>query len=377
MFILDRYLLRQFAMNFVICFVSLTGLYIVIDAFQNIDDFVDYQRTNGDLAMALATHYAYKSLSFFDLTSGNLCLTAAMFTITWFQRHNEMTALMAAGISRWRVMIPILGVAVIISIVAAANRELVMPQLRNELSANAKDLAGNNPLPVASRYDSDTNILLDGREAVAATRQILDPSFGLPNSLSAYGRQLVADTAEFLPPEAGRPGGYLLRGVSLPTNLAAKKSLSDGESRIVYFPGDTAGLAADEVFVASRVSPDLLLGGADWYKFASTGQLVSELRSPSIDTGSSVRVSLHRRLLQPFMDVTLLMLGLPLVVARGNRNPFVAIGVCVAVVSAYFLVTLGCQSLGISGWLKPSLASWLPLILFVPIAAALTDMMRR
>ncbi len=377
MFILDRYLLRQFAMNFVICFVSLTGLYIVIDAFQNVDDFVDYQRANGDLAKALATHYAYKSLSFFDLTSGNLCLTAAMFTITWFQRHNEMTALMAAGVSRWRVMIPIFSVGVIISIVAAANRELVMPQLRNELSSDAKDLAGNRPLPVASRYDNDTNILLDGREAVAATRAILDPSFVLPNSLSTYGRQLVAESAEFLRPEGDRPSGYLLRGVSSPTNLAVKKSLADGKTRVVYFPGDTAGLAADEAFVASRVSPDLLVGGADWYKFASTNQLVSELRSPSIDTGSSVRVTLHRRLLQPFMDITLLMLGLPLVVARGNRNPFVAIGVCVAVVSAYFLVTLGCQSLGISGWLKPSLASWVPLILFVPIAASLTDTMRR
>jgi lipopolysaccharide export system permease protein len=375
--IIDRYLLRQFAANFLICFVSLTGLYIVIDAFQNLDDFVDYQRTHGNLLSALASHYAYKSLAFFDLTSGNLCLTASMFTITWFQRHNEMTALMAAGVSRWRVLVPILAVTIVVSVVAATNRELVMPQLRSELSRDAGDLDGSHPLPVAARYDSDTNILLDGREAVAAKRQILDPSFALPNSLSNYGRQLSATKAEFLPPDGQRPSGYLLSGVSQPTNLHQKRSLGNESGRILFFPGDTQGLAPDQVFVASRVTPELLTGGSAWYKFASTRQLVGELRSPSIDTGSSVRVTLHRRLLQPFMDVTLLMLGLPLVVARGNRNPFVAIGFCVAVVAAYFLVTLTCQSLGTTGWLRPSLASWLPLVLFVPIAAAVTDMLRR
>ena len=33
MAIIDRYLLRQFVKTFVICYVSLTGLYIVFDAF--------------------------------------------------------------------------------------------------------------------------------------------------------------------------------------------------------------------------------------------------------------------------------------------------------------------------------------------------------
>ena len=31
--IIDRYMLRQFVQNLVICFLSLTGLYVVIDAF--------------------------------------------------------------------------------------------------------------------------------------------------------------------------------------------------------------------------------------------------------------------------------------------------------------------------------------------------------
>ena len=39
MTVMDRYILRHFLQVFVICFCSLTGLYIVIDAFGNLARF--------------------------------------------------------------------------------------------------------------------------------------------------------------------------------------------------------------------------------------------------------------------------------------------------------------------------------------------------
>ena len=38
--------------------------------------------------------------AFFDGTSAILTLISTMFTLAWFQRNNEMTALMAAGVFR-------------------------------------------------------------------------------------------------------------------------------------------------------------------------------------------------------------------------------------------------------------------------------------
>ncbi|MEM1304248.1 MAG: LptF/LptG family permease, partial [Planctomycetota bacterium] len=114
-----------------------------------------------------------------------------------------------------------------------------------------------------------------------------------------------------------------------------------------------------------------------WRDFASTSELIEQLRSPSIELGNDVRVAVHRRFLQPVMDVTLLMLGLPLVVSRGNSNAFVAIGLAVGVITAFFLVSIGAQSLGGSGWIRPELAAWLPLLVFVPIATAVAGALRR
>ena len=68
MYILNRYLLRQFLQIFAICFASLTGLYVVIDGFGHLDHFSSFAEKEGNLMGVIAEYYAYHSLSFFDGT---------------------------------------------------------------------------------------------------------------------------------------------------------------------------------------------------------------------------------------------------------------------------------------------------------------------
>ena len=128
MTIIDRYLLRQFLQVFVICFVSLNGLYVVFDAFGNLDEFMEFADEKGNLLGCMAEFYAYRSLFFFDRTCAVLAMVSAMFTITWLERFSELTALQAAGISRARLAAPLVIAATGIVLLAALNRELVIPQ---------------------------------------------------------------------------------------------------------------------------------------------------------------------------------------------------------------------------------------------------------
>src|SRR5205814_10073393 len=111
--------------------------------------------------------------------------------------------------------------------------------------------------------------------------------------------------------------------------------------------------------------------------FASTQEMIEQLRSPSLDLGADVRFAIHNRFLQPILDTTLLFLGLPFVVTRTNRNPFISLGLCLAVVTVFMLINLGCKQLGTNGWLTPALAARLPLMIFAPIAAAASDTLRQ
>jgi len=371
--IIDRYILRQFVQTFLICFFSLAGLYVVFGAMTNLDSFLEVAKIQGSLLSVIARYYGYQSLFFFDLTAGMLALISAMFTITWLQRHNEMTALLAAGIPRIRAAMPVILAAMCIAALAVVNRELIMPRYRTELVLQPADLTGQAARPFEPCRDQRTNILLWGSASYATQQRIHRPTFHLPETLSRYGTQLTAEDAYYCPADENHPSGYLLQGVEQPKSIATLSSLTlDGKPTIIM-PRDAGGwLKPDQCFVASEVTFELLTQG---FAFASTAQLIAGLRNPSLGSGAPVCVEIHSRIVQPLLDVTLLFLGLPLVMTRENRNVFIAIGLCVLLVSVFLVVTMGIQSLGANYLISAHLAAWGPLLVFVPVAAGLAGSM--
>ena len=377
--IIDRYLLKQFLQVFFICFISLTGLYIVIDGFNNLDEFIEHSKAkNANLFAVIGEYYAYGTLPFFEMTGGVLALISAMFTVTWIQRHNELTALQAAGIAKGRVVRPVLIAAALIAVLGAVNREFVIPRFREHLAHNAQNLGGASAKKLTPQYDNQTNVLLRGGATYANKQRIADPSFRLPETLDLYGKNLIAKNAYYLPPEEGKPGGFLLTEVQQPAGLINQKSLTIGGQPILLTPHDESWLKPDECFIVSGVSFEQLSAGATWRKLSSTWELSQSLRNKSLHYGADVRVAIHSRVTQPLQDITLLFLGLPLVLARENRNMFLAIGLCVAIVLLFTAVVFTCRFLGANyfDYLSPSLAAWLPLMLFVPWAAAVSDPLR-
>ena len=374
--IIDRYMLRQFLQVYFICFFSLTGLYVVIDAFGNLDEFLAHAENGGSLLGIMGKYYGYRSLSFFDRISGVLALIAAMFTVTWIQRHQEMTALLAAGIPTFRVILPVVIAAGSVSLLAAANRELALPKVRDELSRNAQDLQGDVGRDVQPRYDNATEILMRCGKAYALDQRLRDPSFILPAELSMHGKNLVAENAIYLHKQADRPAGWLMQEVTTPTDLLASSDLLLDGKPIILTPQDHDWLEPEQCFVVSELSYELLASGSGWYTYSSTMELIRSLHTPSLDVGNDVRVAVHARFVQPVLDVTLLFLGLPLILSRNNRNVFKAIGLCVMIAGVFMVVVIGCQYLGSSYLISPAKSAWLPLMIFIPLAMALSDPLR-
>lgn len=375
--IIDRFLLRQYAMTFIVCFVSMTGLYIVFDAFTNLDAFFEAGEEHGSLWGIVGRFYLFRTILFFDRSSGVLALISAMFTLTQLQRHNEMTSLSAAGISTLRVASPVILAACSIAVIAAIDREVVLPHYRAELVQTPDNLTGTQAEELSPRYDNKTLIFLRGHHTYAKDQQIREPNFLLPEGLDRYGNELIAEDAFYRAPESGRPGGYLLKDVKQPEGILGKPSLSAEGKPVILTPKDTPWLAADECFVVSEINFEQLTGGAGWRKYSSVREMVNGLENDSLGFGADVRVAIHSRVVQPFLDITLLFLGLPLTLARGNRNIFAATGMCAAVVGVFTLVIFGSQYLGEAVLLPAHLAAWLPLLLFVPVAVWMFEPLRR
>ena len=371
--IIDRYLLRQFVQTFVICFLSLWGLYVIFDLFTNLEEFLQAGEKTGNLWRLIGEFYGYQAIAFFDRTSGLLALISAMATLAWLERHNELTALMAAGISKLRIAAPVVAASVVVTVVAAVNRETLIPSHRQQLARKTTDLLGDRPQVMATCYDTTTKILFRGSATYTHQQRIEKPDFLLPPGLDEYGPTLTADNAFYQPANAEHPAGYLLQGVRQPAGLDNRPSLSKDGVPVVITPRDAPEwLRPGECFVVSDLAFEQLTGSM-WRQYASTAELIRGLRSKGLEFGADVRVAIHSRLVQPLLDLTLLFLGLPLVLRREMRNVFLALGTCLALVTGFMVVVFGFQYLGTMCLLPPSLAAWAPLLIFVPAAVALSE----
>lgn len=97
--LLDRQMIFSYVKAYLICLVSLLGLFIVIDLFMNLDDFTQGGRPMVQVLEHIGKYYGYKSTQIFDRLCEAIVLLAAMFTVAWMQRNNELLPLLSAGVS--------------------------------------------------------------------------------------------------------------------------------------------------------------------------------------------------------------------------------------------------------------------------------------
>ena len=154
MAIIDRYLLRNFLGVFAVFFISFFGLFVVGDTVNNFSEILRYSESNGGVLQAISKYYGLRSLVFFDWMNPLLILVATMFTIATFRRHNEMTALMAAGIRNARMIRPLLLMSCLLVVLAVINRECVLPAFRQDLSSNLQDMQSNKTDTIVPVYDN-------------------------------------------------------------------------------------------------------------------------------------------------------------------------------------------------------------------------------
>ena len=168
--ILDRERYWSFFKAYVISFVSLVGLYIVIDAFSNLDEFTKIKSGVGELFRHMGYYYLVRVSFFYDRLCGVITMLAAIFTVTWMQKNNELLAMLAAGISAKRVIRPVIISAAMVSVVGVLNQELIIPRISDDLQRTPDD-DGERPVKAGSRWDQN-EIQLQGERGHRAERTI-------------------------------------------------------------------------------------------------------------------------------------------------------------------------------------------------------------
>lgn len=321
--------------------------------------------------------YGPRILDFFNQTAALIALISAVFAFTILQRSNEITAIEAAGASKYRIIKPILVTSIVIVGVVALSREFVIPGMRDALIVDLQDLTGDSKKPIQQFKDYTTGLGIKGGYVQIRDREIVSPIFNYFADQESP-LNIVAEKATFEPPNDLHPGGYMVYRVSVPKNLSKRNTRMHDDQPVVFFPGQHEWLKSNQCFVAMNVPPHLLVSGPDASRYAPIQELIATNRHPSVHFSNRQRVEVHSRIVQPLMDLTLICLGLPIVIARRSQNLFVAAGICMAIVIGMLLTTLTFQGLGATRIITPpALAAWMPVIIFTPLAFAMQKLLKK
>ena len=368
MTILDRYLLFLFLRTFLVCFLSFTGLYVVIHLFSNLDELsaLSSESSWGELMLSF---YGPRIAEMFGKTAPVLALVAGIFSISMLQKNRELTAIEAGGITKQRALRSIIFAGLFIVGLTVANRELLIPNYKDRLVRTPQNWHDRGEVTMNPREDMRTGMKFRGEEFLVGKKKITEANVQLPLAISTAVPRIAAKTATLVAANPDHPAGLLFEGVTLPVVMTDIDSIGFEQQPLIYSPKDFPWLAADQCFIAVKMNADEIAFGKKMAQYRPTSEMIAALRQPKRQFGQSEEVSVHARLLRPFLDITLLLLGLPMIVSNSERNIFVSAGMGFLIVGSVFLVDAACQGLGGYRLLEPAaLAAWLPLIIFVPLA---------
>jgi lipopolysaccharide export LptBFGC system permease protein LptF len=134
--ILDRYILKSFLVNYLLALCVLVGMYVLMDIIVNVNDFAKGASvvaaaatpTAWDIAGDMANYYLYQLPVIYQQVAGIIPLLAAGFTMVRMTRHNELTAMLASGVSLFRVAAPIILISAAFTVFQILNQEFIISQ---------------------------------------------------------------------------------------------------------------------------------------------------------------------------------------------------------------------------------------------------------
>jgi lipopolysaccharide export system permease protein len=366
----DRQMIFNYLKAYLFCLVSLTGLFIVVDLFMNLEDFTAHRKDFESVVKFVGVYYGYKTFFIFDRLCESVVLLAGMFTVAWMQRNNELLPLLSAGISTRRAVFPVLVCASAMMALVELNQEFALPDIDIFMLENRQNPDGAKETDVKGSFDMN-NIHVSGKTAVKKDVLVKEFVALIPRSI---GRDsitvLQAKEARYIPVRGDdkRTGGWLLKN-TIPAELP---NWPVDQEDILKPLGDGA------YFLKTKdVDFDTIVRVKNWFMYLPTWRLLKELDRPGNTQHASLAVVFHMRLTRPVVGIILVLLGLSVILRDQNRNIFISAGLCLILCVVFFASIFACQYLGstpeTSEYISPALAAWLPVIVFGPLSFVMFD----
>ena len=357
--ILDRYMMRKYMAIFVLVFLALLSISIIVTFFERIDNVYEH---NKSLSL-LFRYIQFRIPEFAHYIFPVAVLATTLLTLGLMTKSNEITAMKACGISVYRLILPVIFIAGLVSVFSFGLQERVLP------SANKKAEEiwnGINDIPARSYSFLDRRWVLGRDKSRIYHYSYYEPGSNAFSQISIYDvdprswslqRRLYA--------EKGRLEGTMLA-------LANGWSRSFGgerESLFETFAETDLRLEEEANYFAKESTEPAQMS------FRELREYTAEVEEMGFET-TRFKVDLYTKLSFPLVSLIMALLAVPFAFSMGKRGALVGLGLSVAIAMIYW-GTLGVfRSLGYVGFLSAFLSSWGPNLLFCPLGLYLLFRLR-
>lgn len=345
---IDRYLLRRYVVSLAVAVGSIMLIALVVDLVEHLEEIVDSAATARDVLL----YYVYFLPWIYKVIIPAAVLLAGLFTIGLMARKNEILAMKSAGISLYRIALPLLVFSFFLSLFNFYFNEEVLP-----------------PAMAARLRIKQGKIKRQGSEQSNAIY-----------NLSKYGEGGYIYHFEIFIPGSGEAHNALVQrfdGDSLRESYRAEKMKYVKSTWILYkgayrsFTGDKENYVPFDTLVlaGAREKPEefeKFRGNPDDMGYRELKGYIEALKK----TGSPYLrelVNLKTKLSFPFTSFIVMFICVPM--ASNPRRSGVAMSFAIASLISllYVVVFKVTQSLGYSGTLPPDAAAWSINIAFLAV----------
>jgi LPS export ABC transporter permease LptG/LPS export ABC transporter permease LptF len=352
--ILDEYVVREFVFMFLLVLAAFVLLMIVFTFFDLVGDIIRNHIslvTVGDYLVNLTPSLLYQIAPL-------AVLIAALAVFGVLNRNSEIVAMKATGISLYRLVIPIVSIALILAFSLFLFDQYYLPQANRRQEALRNIIKGRPP----QTYLHPEQTWIFGQPKAGEPARIFYYQFFDPN------RDEFANLSVF---------EFNPQTFALTRRIFAGRAVWDEDSDSWKFENgwvrDIEGGNVKDyrtflstTFAEVHEAPDYfekedLL--APEMNFAQLEKYVRDLQQSGFDT-MRLRVALWHKLAYPLVAVVMAVLAIPFALSMGRRGSLSGIAIAISVALAFYVVDGLFASMGYVNYLPAAMAAWSSDILF-------------
>ena len=348
--VLDYYLLRNFIFYFALLLVGFILLFEIFTFFDLLDDIARHRATYLDVA----NYFRYLSYYLMYQLAPLACLVSILITLGIMTKNNELVAFKAAGISLYRVALPLLLAGGLVTVALVAFDETYLPYANRraeELHSMIKGLPPQTYLEPQRRWIVGNNSKIYNYQVYDTDRRLFGglAVFELDPQTFALSRRVYAARATWEPQQ----GAWILESGWI-RDFQGDKVSRYAEFNVIELPeiNEPPAYFTREVRQSSEM---------DWFELRS---YIDRLRHSGFDV-ARLSVQLYKKLSFPLIAPVVILLAIPFSILVGSRGAVggLALGVGLAVI--YWATAALFEAMGGVGQLPPVLSAWSPDFIFL------------